>query len=148
MPNDGFGGWEDRCRASSPLGGKGDRYFDVPLAELDDKAFVDFRVGSRLMIVRHACPDAASCGDYYFVWESDKFRLLFKQPLKLKIWTNQRGGSEATKLAPWLPTVSGNTDAPWKSRRIEVELEGRQLADKVTPKKVRSCGRAKFPAGG
>jgi hypothetical protein len=72
-----------------PLGGKGDHYFEVPLAQLDDKAHVDFRVNSRLMIVRHACPDAATCGDYYFLWESGKFRLLFKQPLKLKIWTNR-----------------------------------------------------------
>lgn len=72
-----------------PLGGKGNRYFEVPFAPVDHNAFVDFRVNSRLMIVRHACPDPTSCGDYYLVFESEKFKLLHMQSLKLKTWSSR-----------------------------------------------------------
>ena len=43
-----------------------------------------------LVVFRASLLSAVTCGDYYFLflWESGKFRLLFKQPLKLNFWTN------------------------------------------------------------
>jgi hypothetical protein len=68
-----------------PLAARGS--LNVPLDNLGDME-VDFRLDSRLMVLRNACSDfkdRKSCGKYYFDWKDNRFALvkfIYVDPLK------------------------------------------------------------------
>lgn len=59
--------------------------FCLPIAGTDF-ADPEFRADSRLFILKHGCPEGLDrpCHDFYYVWESNAFKLIRKVPITIR----------------------------------------------------------------